>query len=144
MANGEQKGHSKRERQQERRHLARRRVLMRRARWGGVVVLLLAASGLWAFEYSGPQERVEAEVTETRRWRHTPQGGKPHGHVAAKLEVEGLSEITLQRADGYERGQRVQVWIRRGRISGWPYFLDIAKPGELAWETASQNGNQER
>ncbi len=139
MASGEQKGNSKRKRHDERRRLARRRVLMRRARWGGAVVLLLAASGLWAFENSGPQERVDAEVTETRRWQHFPQVGKPHPHVAATLEIEGLSETTLDRTDGYERGQRVEVWIRRGRISGWPYFLDVVKPGELAVETAAQN-----
>jgi hypothetical protein len=63
--------------------------------------------------------------------------------VAATLQIEGLSEFTLQRADGYERGQRVEVWIRRGGISGWPYFLDVVKPGELALDSASQNGNRE-
>ena len=82
----------------------------------------------------GPQERVEAEVTETRRWRHYAEVGKSHPHVAATLRIEGLSETTLDRADGYERGQRVKVWIRRGRITGWPEFLDVAKPGELAGE----------
>jgi hypothetical protein len=45
--------------------------------------------------------------------------------------IEGLSEASLDRADGYQRGQRVPVWIRRGRISGRPYFLDVVKPGEV-------------
>jgi hypothetical protein len=144
MATDELEKRSKRKRREERRRAARRRVLMRRARGGGIVALLLASAGLWAFEHSGPQERVESEVTETRRWRHIPQGRKPHPHVAATLQIEGLSETTLQRADDYERGQRVEVWIRRGRISGWPYFLDVVKPGELAREAEALNGNEER
>jgi hypothetical protein len=144
MATEELERRSKRKRQEERRRAAHRRVLMRRARRGGIVALLLAIPSLWAFEHSGPQERVEAEVIETRRWRHLPQGREPHPHVAATLQVEGLSETTLERADGYERGQRVQVWIRRGRISGWPHFLDVVKPGELARETEARDGNQER
>ena len=141
MATEEPERRSKRERQEERRRAAHRRVLIRRARRAGIAALLLAIPALWTFEHSGPQERVEAEVTETRRWSHYPQGGDPHQHVAATLQIEGLSEITLQRADGYERGQRVQVWIRRGRISGWPHFLDVVKPGELAWETEARDGN---
>jgi hypothetical protein len=54
-----------------------------------------------------------------------------YSHIAATLKIEGLSEANLDRADGYQRGQRVPVWIRRGRISGRPYFLDIVKPGEV-------------
>jgi hypothetical protein len=144
MATDEPEKHSKRKRREERRRVARRRVLMRRARGGGIVALLLASAGLWTFEQSGPQERVESEVTETRRWRHNPQGGRSHPHVAATLQIEGLSETTIQQADSYERGQRVAVWIRRGRISNWPYFLDVVKPGELAREAEALDGNQER
>lgn len=99
-----------------------------------MVALVLAVPALWAFEHSGPQELVEAEVTETRRWIHYTKAGKSHPHVAATLQIEGLSETTLDRTDGYARGQRVPVWIRRGRLSGWPHFLDLAQPGELAGE----------
>ena len=91
----------------------------------------MAALGLWAFEYSGPEELVEAEVIETRRWRHQKDDGTSHPHISATLKIEGLSEATLERADSYERGQRVLVWVRRGPISGWPYFLDVARPGEI-------------
>ena len=100
---------------------------------------MLAIPALWAFEYSGPQELVEAEVTETRRWRHYTQGGESHPHLAATLEIEGLSEATLERADGYTRGQRVQVWIQRGRITSWPRFLDVANPEELAREVEGED-----
>ena len=96
----------------------------------GIVAVLLAIPGLWAFDRSGSQQTVDAEVIETRRWRHTTKDGTSHPHIAATLKIEGLSEFSLERADGYQRGQRVPVWIRRGRISGWPYFLDIVKPGE--------------
>jgi hypothetical protein len=144
MATEEAERHSKRERREERRRAARRRVLASRTRRAGIAALVLAVPALWAFEHSGPQERVEAEVTETRLWRHFPQGGKPHQHVAATLQIEGLSETTLDTADGYARGQRVPVWIRRGRISGWPHFLDLVKPGELAREPEARNANDER
>ena len=105
-----------------------------RARRWGIAALVLAVPALWAFERSGPQELVEAEVTETRRWRHYTAAGESHPHLAATLQIEGLSDTTLDRADGYVRGQRVPVWIQRGRLSGWPYFLDLAQPGELARE----------
>ena len=134
MADESPEKRSKQQRREERRRAARRRVLATRARRAGIVALVLAIPALWAFEHSGPQELVEAEVTETRRWRHYAEAGKSHPHVAATLRIEGLSETTLDRADGYERGQRVKVWIRRGRITGWPEFLDVAKPGELARE----------
>jgi len=129
---------SKQQRREERQRAARRRVLATRARRAGIVALVLAVPALWAFERSGPQELVEAEVTETRRWRHYTEGRETHPHLAATLQIEGLSETTLERADGYERGQRVQVWIRRGRLSGWPRFLDVAKPGEI--ERARREG----
>lgn len=75
---------------------------------------------------SGAEERVEAEVVRTRLWRHRPQGEKPHTHSAATLLIEGLNEVRLPQADGLERGTRVDVWIRRGRISQWPYFVELA------------------
>ncbi len=48
--------------------------------------------------------------------------------------VDGQSEQTIERADDYVRGQRVKVWVRRGRISGWPYYDNLVKPGEIASE----------
>jgi hypothetical protein len=122
---------SKQERREARRRDARHRKLKIRLRRAGIAAAVLAALGLWALEYSGPEELVEAEVVETRRWRHQKDDGTSHPHIAATLKIEGLSETTLQRADSYERGQRVLVWVRRGPISGWPYFLDVAKPGEI-------------
>jgi hypothetical protein len=122
---------SKQERREARRRDARRRQLKSRLRRIGIAAAVLAVPGLWALEYSGPEELVEAEVIETRRWRHQAADGTSHPHISATLKIEGLSEATLERADSYERGQRVLVWVRRGPISGWPYFLDVAKPGEV-------------
>jgi hypothetical protein len=122
---------SKQERREVRRHEARRRELKKRLNQAGIAAAALAALGLLAYEYSGPDELVEAEVIETRRWRHQADDGSSHPHTSATLKIEGLRETTLERADGYERGQRVLVWVRRGPISGWPYFLDVAKPGEI-------------
>jgi hypothetical protein len=122
---------SKQERREARRRDAQRRKLKIRLRRAGIAAAVLAALGLWVLEYSGPEELVEAEVIQTRRWRHQKDDGTSHPHIAATLKIEGLSEVTLERADSYERGQRVLVWVRRGPISGWPYFLDVAKPGEI-------------
>jgi hypothetical protein len=143
MATEELERQSKRERRDGRRQVAHRRALMQRARRVGIVALLVAIPSLWAFEHSGSEEQTEAEVTETRLWRHFPQGGESHTHVAATIQIEGLSKARLERADDYERGQRLQVWIRRGRISGWPHFLDVVKPGELVRDPEAQNGNEE-
>jgi len=122
---------SKQERREARYREAQRRQLKKRLRRIGIAAAVLAALGLWAWEYSGPEELVEAEVIETRRWRHQADDGSSHPHISATLKIEGLTDATLKRADGYERGQRVLVWVRRGPISGWPYFLDVAKPGEI-------------
>jgi hypothetical protein len=117
-------------RREQRSRAARRQRLLTKGRRLGVVAAILAALGLWAFEHSGRQELVDAEVIETRRWKHFNTGSE-HPHTSATLQIEGLSEVTLDRADGYQRGQRIPVWIRRGRISGRPYFLDVVKPGEV-------------
>ncbi len=122
---------SKQQRREARQRDARRRKLKSRLRRIGIAAAVLAVLGLWGFEYSGPEELVEAEVIETRRWRHQADNGTSHPHISATLKIEGLSEAKLERADNFERGQRVLVWIRRGPISGWPYFLDVAKPGEI-------------
>ena len=81
------------------------------------MVAVLAIPVLWSFENAGSQERVDAQVTETRLRKHYTDAGS-HSHTSATLQIEGLSEAVIDRADGYERGQRVPVWIRRGRISG--------------------------
>jgi hypothetical protein len=118
---------------------ARREVLLRR---GAIGAGLLAIPLLLAFERSGPQKVVEAEVVQTVRWRHVPaQGGRPHPHVRAKIRIQGLNEEILDRADGYQRGDRVPVWIRRGRLSGWPYFLDLASPEELDAARQARNAD---
>ncbi len=122
---------SKQERREVRRREARRRQLKSWLRRIGIAAAVLAVLGLFFLEYSGPEELVEAEVIETRRWRHQADDGSSHPHISATLKIEGLSETTLERADSYERGQRVLVWVRRGPISGWPYFQDVAKPGEI-------------
>lgn len=132
---------SKQERREQRRRQARRRTLARRTWRAGIAAAVLAIPALGAFECSGPQELVEAEVIETRRWRHVAQDGSSHPHTSAILRIEGLSETKLERADGYERGRRVPVWIRRGRITGWPHFLDVAKPEEIEWERRQRGAN---
>ncbi len=132
MERGESARPSKQERRAQRRRAARLRRLRRRLGWASLIAAALGAAGLWSFDQTGPSEQVMAEVIETRRWRHVEPGGSSHPHTAATLRIEGLSETTLDRADGYIRGQRVPVWIRRGRISDWPYFRDVVRPGEGA------------
>ena len=134
MAGAEATGPGKRERREQRRLQARRRKQRTRLRRAAIFAALLALPALWLLDRSGPQELVKAEVIETRLWRHSVANGKSHPHTAVTLRIEGLVEARVSRGDDYERGERVPVWIRRGRISSRPYFLDVAKPGEIARE----------
>ncbi len=114
---------SKRERQEARRSAARARRRLTGTRRAGILVVVLLLPLLWVVDCMGPEETVQAEVLRTRLWRHVPQGGQAHMHTSATLVIEGLTEATLDRADGLARGQRFPVRIRRGRLTGWPYFV---------------------
>jgi len=128
--NGEQrKKGSKRRRAEQRRRAARLRKWRRRSIRFGWVLLILLAPTLWAFDRAGPDEIVQAVVIRTRLWDHVTKDGS-HPHQRATLMLEGRTEKVIQKADNYTRGQRVPVWIRRGRLSGWPYFENLVKPGE--------------
>lgn len=124
---------SKRERAERRRQLARQRLLWRRVRAWGIVGVLIGIPVLWGYDCTGPEELVQAEVVSTQRWRHVTGSG-PHTHIRATLLIDGLSKATIDRADGYERGDWIPVWVRRGRVTGWPYFQDLAQPDEQAPE----------
>ncbi|MEE9218398.1 MAG: hypothetical protein V3U98_04965 [Acidobacteriota bacterium] len=120
---------------QERRLLRERQARVRRLRKLAVRIAVVGGlallAGLWIFDHSGLEEVVEAEVIRTQRWRHSPQGGQTHFHNRATLLIEGLSEHTIDQAPEFQRGQRVPVWIRRGRISGRPYFQELADQSDL-------------
>jgi hypothetical protein len=136
---------SKRERQAARQREARarwRKTLLRR---GGVLAPVLALPVLWLVDCTGQEETVQAEVLRTRLWRHVPQGGQAHTHTSATLVIEGLTEATLERGDGLERGQRIPVRIRRGRLTGWPYFGGLESAEGLALDEAEvpQAGSEE-
>ncbi len=99
-----------------------------------LLLALVSPALLWAWDRSGPQEIAWAEVVETRRWRHAAPGEAPHAHLRAILVVEGVRRVVLDRADGLRRGQRIPVWVRRGRLTGRAYFLDLAQADELPAE----------
>ena len=143
MTSGDPAKPSKQQRRERRRQAARRRRGLRRLGRAGAVAAVLAVPALLVLEFTGGQEMAEAEVTKTRLWRHYPGDGTSHQHSAATLTIEGLSETTLDRADGYERSERLKGWVRRGRISGWPYFQDIAKPGEIDRQGRGQDSDEE-
>jgi hypothetical protein len=122
---------SKQARREERRKAARRRRLLVRLQRLAILGGALLVPALCTYEYSGPDEVVDAKVIRTQRYEHrTPDAGS-HTHIRATLLIEGLTEAKIERADGYQRNQIVPVWVQRGRITGRPHFQDIAKPGEL-------------
>ncbi len=128
---GEQrKKGSKQRRAEQRRRAARLRKWRRRSIRFGWVLLILLPPALWAFDRAGPDEIVQAVVIRTSRWTHFANNGS-HPHQRATLLLEGRTEMVIQKADDYTRGQQVPVWIRRGRLSGWPYFENLVKPGEV-------------
>jgi hypothetical protein len=121
---------SKRSRTEERRRLARIDKLRRRAIRIAVVAALVAIPLLWMIDADGPSEVVEAEVIRTTRWRHVTANGS-HPHLRATILIEGSSEEVIEKADGFTPGDTMRVWIRRGRVTGWPYFSDVVEPGDL-------------
>ena len=89
-----------------------------------------AEPALWMVDADGPNEVVEAEVIRTTRWKHVTAKGS-HPHLRATILIDGSSEEVIEKADGYSAGDTIRVWIRRGRISGWPYFSDVVEAGDL-------------
>jgi cytochrome oxidase assembly protein ShyY1 len=124
MAERPERKLSKRERREARQRAARGRRLRARLIGGALAAALLFALGLWQVDRWGTEEIVEAEVIETRTWSHRGTDGRIHTHQRVVLEVEGLVRVPLGRADDLERGQTVAVRIRRGRLTGRPYFVD--------------------
>jgi hypothetical protein len=124
MAERREQKLSKRERREARQRAARGRRLRARLIGGGLAVALFLALGLWQVDRWGTEEIVEAEVVETRIWSHRGTDGRIHTHQRVMLEVEGLVRVPLARADDLERGQTIPVRIRRGRLTGRPYFMD--------------------
>lgn len=122
--------------------MARRRRLRRRALQSLVPLVVVLVPILWAFDCTGPEEIVKAEVIRTQRWRHITRQTGPHTHIRATLLIEGRSKTTIDQGDAYQRGQWVPVWIRRGRLSGWPYFEDLARPGDMAAQPAPSPTDQ--
>jgi hypothetical protein len=132
---------SKRVRAERRRRLARRRRLGRRLRSSVLLAALALGPIVWGIDCSGPEEIVNAEVVRTQRWRHVSQQAGAHVHIRATLLIEGRNEEVVDRADAFQRGQWVPVWIRRGRVSGWPYFQDLAQaqPGGAEASAAEES-----
>ena len=117
---------SKKERREERQRAAIKRRLVKRSIWISVWGVIGLAVGLWAYDRTGPQELVQAEVIRTQQYQHVTQGAGAHSHTRATIRIEDSVEAALERAPDVQRGQKIQVWIRRGRISGRPYFQEVA------------------
>ncbi len=115
---------------------------------GAIVGLLLLGPFLWLVDRAGSEEVLQARVIETHLYRHTPAGGASHTHLDATVMIEGLNEVRLRRVVGFQEGQQVYVRVRRGVLTGWPYFLELdeggAPPlpagGPAAAEGSSQEG----
>jgi hypothetical protein len=133
---------SKRQRAEERRRVARRRELRKRSIRIALLSLVIFVPALWAFDMSANEEIVDAVVIQTQRYSHYNERSGTHFHLRATILVDGKSEQQITRADGYERGQRVKVWARKGRITGWPYYNDLVKPGELDAQLGPQSSTE--
>lgn len=120
---------SKRDRQEARRSAADARRRRRNFVRGAIVGLLLLGPFLWLVDRAGSEEVLQARVVRTHLYRHTPAGGASHTHVDATVVIEGLNEVRLRRVAGFQEGQQVWVRVRRGLLTGWPYFLEIDEGG---------------
>ncbi len=97
----------------------------RRGRIYGFVVLGLLTMAL-AFYYmdrSGASETLSGIVVETSSYVHSGRDAQgEHSHVSAVIEFEGHRQ-KVEPGDRFRQSQVVSVEIRRGRISGYPYFV---------------------
>ena len=101
----------------------------RRGRYIGWVVLGTPALAflIYQVDRSGPLETVDGMVVETRSYTHNAgdrQG--PHTHVEAVLEYEGHRH-TVRPGDRFRQLDPVQVEVRRGRLTGYPYFVQAGR-----------------
>ena len=97
----------------------------RRGRIYGFIVLGLLTMVL-AFYYvdrSGASETLSGTVVETSTYLHNGRDARgEHSHVSAVLEYEGHRH-KVEPGDRFRQSQVVSVEIRRGRITGYPYFV---------------------
>ncbi len=122
---------SKKERREQAQRSAIKRRLLKRSIWIGLWGVIVLAACLWTYDRSGPQELVQAEVIHTQQYQHVTQSSGAHSHTRATIRIEDAVEAALERAPNVQRGQKVQVWIRRGRISGRPYFQELSAGGNI-------------
>ena len=94
----------------------------RRGRNLGMWILggAVAALAFYYVDRSGAVENIDAVVVDTGTYTHTTADGS-HDHREATVEYEG-HRYTIQPADNIQLGGSVRVTIRRGRITGYPYF----------------------
>ena len=118
---------SKHLRHEARERKARRKRTKKRLRQILIPSALVLAIGLFAYDQSGPEEIVDADVIDTQSWQHLGQQA-PHSHTRATLSVLGQTEVKLDRADGLVTGQSVPVKIKRGRITGWVTYHGLVTP----------------
>jgi len=130
-AAAQSKGGTKRQRSEARRRVAQQRATNSKLVRFGLLSLVVIVPGLWWFDHTGPQEIVDAEVVDTQRYNHVNQASGPHTHIRATLLIDGRAKEVIPKADRLERGQHLEVWIRRGRLTNYPYYFDLVKTGEL-------------
>lgn len=111
-----------------RHHLSRADKKRRGRRYGlfilGIPTLALA---FYLVDRTGPVETIAGSVAETSSYLHSgTDGSGEHSHWTAVLEYEG-HRFKLDRADQYQKGDAVSVEVRRGRLTGYPYFVQVWK-----------------
>ena len=77
----------------------------------------------YTVDRSGAHETVSGTVVETSSYLHS--GGDRRGedsHVSAVVDFEG-HRYKVEPGDRFEQGQVVSVEVRRGRLTGYPYFV---------------------
>lgn len=106
-------------------HHASRAEKQRRGRLYGLLFLGLPALALafYAVDRTGTTETLSGTVVKTSTYLHSGRDTQgEHSHVSALLEYEG-HRYRLEPGDRFQQGQAVSVEIRRGRITGFPYFV---------------------
>ena len=106
-------------------HHASRAGKRRRGRIYALIVLglLTVAVALYYVDRSGASETLSGTVVQTSTYMHSGRDARgEHSHVSAVIEFEGHRQ-KVEPGDRFRQSQVVSVEIRRGRITGYPYFV---------------------
>lgn len=94
----------------------------RRGRNVGLWILgaIVLAAAFYYIDQGSTEDTLDGVVVDLGTYSHSTNSGR-HTHTEAVVECEGR-RYKVRPADNLSLGDPVAVTIRRGRLTGYPYF----------------------